>query len=466
MLVRKLWPFVGCLSLLGLTLSGCGTATDNSTADAGKEPPPAAEATDAAPEIDSTTGGPLLTAQPVTVGNTKLPANGQSPDENSPSGQLGNEAEVMEFDEESDFEDGIKDLAENEEASPELNPEEGTPEWLVREIVKVLAEPLPETDKPEELRKEQIARNRKVVSLARKAIEGIHNDPAKSRVFDVAIHRMIDSQAALALLGDPEGTDGLYDTAKSLFERDPKSRIAVDASFTLVNLAFTNAHRTAGRDDRWVKEYARLSRMFVKNFPQDPRGVSMLYNSALGCEWNGLTDDAVKTYATLSEKFPDTPQGKLVPGVQRRFKLIGEKLSLAGPSVLNGEEIAFESEPGRVAAVIFWSADSEECRRVLPIANKLQQENSSLQLLGICVDSDRKKAAAFVKELGLDWPQIFFTDKEASGWNNPIVKKYSVMDVSAWLVSAEGTVVGTSTSLGSLEQHLSSLLKRDASREK
>lgn len=466
MQVRKFWPLVGCLGLLGLTLSGCGTSAENSTADAGKEPPPGVEASDAASEIDSTTGGPRLTAQPVTAGTPGPSLGGQPLDENSPSGQLESDEEVMEFDEEVDFEDGIKDLAESEVTSPELNPEEGTPEWLVREIVKTLSEPLPETDKTEEITKEQIARNRKVVSLARQAVEKIHDDPSKSRVFDVAIHRLIDSQAALALLGDSEGTDGLYDSAKSLYARDPKSRVAIDATFMLVNLAFTNAHRTAGRDDRWVKEYARLSRMFVTYFPEDSRGVSMLYNSALGCEWNGLAEDAGKTYALLVKKFPDTPQGKLVPGVERRLKLVGEPLTLTGPSLETGEELKFTSEPGQVAAVIFWSADSEECRRVLPIANRLSEENPSLKLVGVCVDSDRKKAAAFAKELGLKWPQIFYTEAESTGWKNPIVKKYSVMDVSAWLVSADGTVADTSTSLGSLEQHLSSLLKRGASREK
>lgn len=480
MLFRKLWILLACLGSLGLAFSGCGKANsenasggnasggnsaETASADPGREPPVAVDSDTTGRNIDSTTDGPKLNVQPVSVGNAPV-TQSRPADGNSPSGRLTEDPDAMDVDEDSEFEDGVKDLAEGDENSPELNPEEGSPEWYVREIVKVLADPLPETDKPDEIRKEQIARNRKVVSLARKAVEGIHNDPAKSRIFDVAIHRLIDSQAALALLGDPEGTDGLYDTAKSLLERDPQSRVALDASFTLVNLAFTNAHRTAGRDDRWVKEYARLSRMFVKNFKQDPRGVSMLYNSALGCEWNGLSADAAKTYSLLGETFPDSPQGKLVPGVIRRHQLVGERLALSGPSLQDGEQIAFSSEPGQVTAVIFWSADSEECRNVLPLVNKLKQADDSLQLLGICVDGDRKQAAAFVKELGLDWPQLFFAEKPDTGWNNPVVKKYSIMDVSAWLVSADGNILDTSTSLGSLEQHLSSLLKRDASREK
>lgn len=465
MLVRKPLLLVACV---GLSLCGCGKSTDKPTSEAGATGAANAIATDAS-EIDSTTG-PRIPAQEVTVernlgGTTN---ENQAGDQNSPSGQLASDAEEleMEFDEESDFEDGIKDLAENEQESPELNPEEGTPEWNVREIVKILAEPLPETDKPEEIRKEQITRNRKVVILSREAIKGIHDDPKKSRVFEVAIHRMIDSQAALALLGDPEGTDGLYDTAKSLYERDAKSKLAVDAFFTLVNVSFTNAHRTAGKDNRWVKEYARLARVFTKNFPQDSRSASMLYNAALGCEWNGLNADAEKTYAVLGEKFPETPQGKMVPGVQRRMKLVGEKLALSGPSLKNGEEISIASEPGKVTVVVFWSASSEECRRVLPIVNEMAAKNKSLQLAGVCVDEDAKQASLLAKELGLKWPQICYQDKEQSGWKNPIVKEYSVMDVSAWVVSEEGTITSTSIPLGSLEQHLSSLLKRDASREK
>ena len=465
-MLRKSWLLVTCLGSLGMLVSGCGksSADPNAVADNNSSGAPAASQDQASDSLD----GPTIPVQNVSIERQidSTPAQNASADPNSPSGQLGEETEIMEFDEESDFEDGIKDLAEETEESPELNPQEGSPEWYVREIVKLHAEPLPETDKVEEIRKEQIDRNRKVVSLARKAIEKAHENPEKARVFDVAVHRMIDSQAALALLGDPEGTDSLYDTAKSLFERDPKSKVALDASFTLVNVAFTNAHKTAGRDNRWVKEYARLSRQFVKNFPEDQRGISMLYNAALGCEWNDLISDASKTYLTLAEKFPDSPQAKLVPGVERRFKLIGEPLSLKGPSLEDGKTVQFSPEPGQVAVVLFWSADSEECRRVLPIVYKLAEKEKSLRVLGVCVDSDPAKPEALLKELGIDWLNIFYSEKEASGWNNPLVKHYGIMDVSAWLVSDDGTVKSTSVSLGSLEQHLSSLLKRDASREK
>ncbi|MFO1021604.1 MAG: TlpA disulfide reductase family protein [Planctomycetales bacterium] len=453
-------------ALVICVLSGCGSSSGkpaSPTAQKASTDSASVAATDDAPEDAVAAEGPAPKVKALPISARKETGDAGPV---FPGAAKGSAAEEMaaEDEDDEDLAEGIKDLAEGE--SPELKPKEGSPEWYLHELVKLQLEPFAENLKPAEVSAAQAERLKKIAALARKAVAQTHDDKSKARVFDVAVHRLIDAQVSLALLGDKEGVDGVYDSAKSLFQRDPKSKVASDAWFALVNLAFTNAHNTAGKDDRWVKEYARLARQFVTNFPADQRGIRMLFNAALGCEWNNCPSDAYKTYALLQKQFPESEQGLLIPAIHKRLKLQGEPLALSGPSLENGKAISLKSYKGKTVALLFWSAQSDVSAQVFPALAKLQSKHDSLQIVGVCVDEDKAPIQAFLKEMKFNAPMIFFSEKGQTGWSNPIVKEYGVLDQSAWLIDPDGSVISTSVTLNSLERQLSSLLKHDASRDK
>src|SRR5579872_1437316 len=71
-------------------------------------------------------------------------------------------------------------------------PKDGTPEFLVRESTKLLLEPPPKTEDVEVLKKHRQERNEKIIKLSQQAIEQIHSDKEKERLFNVAVHNLLE----------------------------------------------------------------------------------------------------------------------------------------------------------------------------------------------------------------------------------------------------------------------------------
>ena len=86
-------------------------------------------------------------------------------------------------------------------------PEKGSPRWLVLEMTKLRMQPFPETDDIEKQREARRTRNQEIVKLAEEAIAKTHQDPELEVVFNVAVHRLMESLLALSLQGDQDSID-------------------------------------------------------------------------------------------------------------------------------------------------------------------------------------------------------------------------------------------------------------------
>ncbi|HVW02855.1 MAG TPA: hypothetical protein VHB77_21025, partial [Planctomycetaceae bacterium] len=273
-----------------------------------------------------------------------------------------------------------------EEAPADVGePIEGSAEWNLREITKIELTPLPQTNDPDEIIAARTERFGKVIELARATIAQTHNDKEKAQLFSVAVRHMLNARMQLALQGDRAAVDALYDDAASLWERDKDSREAMEAAFTLVELAYTSARNTTSGDTKWLKEYVRQATQYAKNFPKDtPRAAPMLFNAASLCEQRGFKNPAIKTYTQLQEQFPDSPQAQQAVAVMRRINLEGQSVQLAGPSIEEGQ-LAIDDFAGSPVVVVFWTSASPTFTQDLEALQKLQRRaaKTSLKFLGV-----------------------------------------------------------------------------------
>lgn len=367
---------------------------------------------------------------------------------------------------------GSKNAASSEDDS-ELDvtqPEKDSPEWFILQITRLKLRPLGDsvdafsqsTERQAELRRE---RNEQLVELATEVIARTHKDTEQSkvRVFDLAVHHLLDAELQLALTGDKDHIDAIYEHASSLYERDPKSKAAVEAGQVLISFARLNAQRFGQQEPKWLEEYGRLARQFAKHFPQEERqAIPVLFAAGQSCEYHGLTAEAMQCFAMIREAFPKSSAAERIPPILRRLNLKGQPLQLAGPTIgggfVNADELL-----GKPLLVVFWTTQAQPFVRQLSTLQELldQIAPGRLNVVSVNLDDDDNESAVqtFLETNRLDWPTIFQTDSEKRGWNNPVAAYYGIQSVPLyWVVSSKGTVVETATNVQQIEPLLQKLM--------
>jgi hypothetical protein len=340
-------------------------------------------------------------------------------------------------------------------------PKEGTPEWLVHEGTKLLLAPPPKTEDVEVLKAHRRERNEKIIKLSQQAIDETRGDKEKARVLNLAVHNLMEARLQEALGGERAAIDALYDDAKDLRQRDPKSRAAAEGAHTLVNFAYTMAKNAAAGSPKWIKEFARQAQRFAEGYPSDERrSLPLLFTAGRSCELAGLDREALDCYMLIQKGFPQNAFASRVAPIIRRLNLPGSPPRLAGPT-LDGDQVSVDDLLGKVVLVVFWSAEVkpflDELPQLLEFSKK--QKRRGLFVLGVNLDQDRTLVEQFVIDHKIPWTQVFETDSEKQGWNNPAVNFYGIMDLPAlWLIDQSGNVVSTNMKMEALAPAVDKLL--------
>lgn len=354
-----------------------------------------------------------------------------------------------------------KDDQEGEPLQME-EPKAGTPEFLVRQATMLQLQPGPKTEDVEKLREHRRERNEKIVALCQEAISLSHDHDSKERVFNMAVRQLMESRLQLALMGDKESIDALYEDSAALFERDPKSSAAAEGAHALVNLAYSHAKVTTADDPRWLLEFAKQSMAFAQNFPtEERRSLPLLYTAARSCEINGLNNEALECYQLIQRGFPKSQYAQKIAGTLRRLKLIGNPPQIGGPTA-DGDVVTVDDLLGKPVLVVFWSTEAKPFEANLPglLQTTRSWSKKGMTVVGVNLDSDATVANQYAVKNRIPWTQISFSEPEKRGWNNPIVTYYGITEIPAiWLIDAQGNVLSTSLTADKLDSKLTELLE-------
>lgn len=413
----------GALGLFGASfLAGCG---------GGSESPPANTAGEkAAPGKETST---LPTA---SIG---APASASTQEATPPAGQT----------EEADKAGSANQAAD---AEPPL-PKEGSPEWILGQMIVLRAQPLPAAKSLQESGAPFRERNQKLVEMAHEVITKTHKDKSKEQAFNAAVHFLSEARLNLATTGNQDDVAALYDDAKALYERDPNSIAAAEAAVVVVRLA----HVKARKDPRMIQEFAVQARLFASRFPKSETwAVQFLSAAGQSCELRHLDAEAVNCYSMLQDKYPKCPQAEQAAAVLRRLELKGNELQLGGETA-NGGFVNIKQFRGKPVLVVYWASDSEKFQEILPKLKETLRpyEKTELTVIGVCLDENESAMDSFIEKNGLSWTEIFYAAPAKRHWDIPVVRFYGVHDIpSLWLVNAEGKVVDTHVSPDSLSSQL------------
>jgi peroxiredoxin len=331
--------------------------------------------------------------------------------------------------------------------APDLSgPPEGSPEWLVRRMKDLRARPFPQNDDVSLLAAVRRDRNQRIVRMATEAIAEAHDDPEKEETFLEAVRQLMEARLQLALQGDPDDIDALFDDAAALREQAPESPAAAEAAWTTARFTHANALRTAPQETRWLEAWARQARLFAADFPDEQvRALPMLYAAAWSCDLHQMTDEAIGCYALIEQLFPDSDQARQATAALRRLQLPGRPLRLAGPT-RDGRFVSIDELQGKVVLVVFWASDSQRFVDRLPQLEAIARryERHGLAVLGVSLDEDEAALDAFLEEHVVPGVQIFHPEPDSRRWNNPIVRHYGIREIPMlWLVDHNGIVIDT-----------------------
>jgi len=452
------------LTLLALTACGCG----------GQSAPPAA-AIDAAPTAaaaDQRSGGAAATSDhavsssaasqaPAAVGAKGLNAGIA---ESNPSTRSSGTASSSNASLESPRADSGDDSA----AAEIPFASEGTPEWRVYEITRLLAPVATEKDvvsadgrtervplTPAEIAVERQARLRQIVAHAGQVIAATHSDHGRESLFTNAVHYLGQAHVELALSGEAESARQLGEVVEAICAAKPESVAAVSCSGQLVELARQMSLRHGRQDPAWARAHATQARLFAERFPRETaRAALALLEAGRSCEAAGLTQEARDCYLLLTGRYADTPHADAVAAVLRRMNLPGQTLNaadLGGPTI-DGGFLNIEQLRGRQVLVVFWMSDSPTFETDFPRLQALQREQGdALTIVGVNLDADEAAVDDFIEAHPLAWRQIFDPDPLRRGPRNPVARHYGVSSVPAyWLIGPDGRVLAAPADLSSL----------------
>lgn len=346
-------------------------------------------------------------------------------------------------------------------ASPAL----GSPEQLLQEIADETADVPPMNSSAEQIDQFRRTQAKTIVDLSTKVIAETHDNEAQEDIFNKAVTHLMSARLELALQGDKNDIQALYDDCSILYERAPESKAAAEAAYVVAKFAHTNAKLYGQKDARWLKEFSNRARLFASHFPNEvARSVQLLYFAGWSCELHGLNDDAISCYTLIQEKFPDSPRAAQVSGIMRRLRLKGQRLQLAG-NTIDGGFVSVDEYAGKIVLVTFWDSQNENFQKQLAQLNNTikKYEKHGLQVLGVNLDKDETDVEKFLEQHSLKWSNIFYADMKQRRWGNPVVQYYGVRDIpEMWLVNQQGVVVETKVTPENLESQVRKLLNTNS----
>ena len=343
-----------------------------------------------------------------------------------------------------------------EQPDPFLVPD-GTPEELLTYI-----EGLKEVG-PKAFDRDGLTKHRKDLAGALvKAAEKILAAKPNDEQADAAVHFRIIGLNILEELGDAEAGKK-FESFPAELEKAGLSKLARMARGFVLQKQLSGIERAGpGKLGKLIEEVKK----HLASGPLASQEISLAMTAAQLAEMTGNTKMAVEAYKSFG-KLLSANSGKQAAyigakmlGSARRLGLVGNKMHLEG-AFLDGKPLDWKSYRGKVVLVQYWATWCGPCRHEIENVKKSYQlyHDRGFEVIGINCDDDRKPLEDFLEKNPLPWKNLFSTDPDAKGMDNPMADYYGVMGIPTLiLVGKDGNVVSLHAQGPRLDKELARLL--------
>jgi thiol-disulfide isomerase/thioredoxin len=206
------------------------------------------------------------------------------------------------------------------------------------------------------------------------------------------------------------------------------------------------------------KGFMKQLQDFLAAYPEAPDAADALWQLGNGMEFAGGAgeEDALKYYKELVTKHPDSPFAAKAQGALRRLNSLGQPFQLSGTSLGRGS-VDTSQLRGKVVLISYWATWCEPCVEEMERLAKLREKygKSGFEIVGVCLDNDKNKAVAFLREKGYAWPQMF----EEGAMESKLATELGIISLPyLLLVDANGNVVNKNLQFGELEAEMAKIM--------
>jgi thiol-disulfide isomerase/thioredoxin len=196
---------------------------------------------------------------------------------------------------------------------------------------------------------------------------------------------------------------------------------------------------------------------FLKAHPKSPDAADAMLQLGMAQEFAGQEAEAKKWYGELASAFPGTPSGEKAAGAKARLDSVGKVLQLKGKTTTN-ETLDVSKLKGKVVLIHYWATWCEPCKADMAQLRELHARlgKDGFALVGVCLDTDNKDVADYLKKNRLAWPQIH----EPGGLDGRLANELGVLTLPTMLLlDKQGKVVNRSIHITEVEREVTSRLR-------
>jgi thiol-disulfide isomerase/thioredoxin len=252
--------------------------------------------------------------------------------------------------------------------------------------------------------------------------------------------------------------DGLATLERLASEAGDDKELAAFVAFRVIQARYASGMEDPSANfeklqDTWFSDLAT----FVETYPTASEASEAMLQLAFRDEFSGRDEEAIGRYQAIATAFPDTPNARKATGAVRRLQCVGKPLDLRSRTV-DGKDFSIADLRGGPVLIHFWSTDCEPCKVDLAQIQQLQAKYGSKKFasVGVALDTNRNRLAAFLRERPLPWPQLH----EEGGLDSRLAESFGIMVLPTMiLLDADGNVVDRNVSITELERKLTSLLE-------
>jgi thiol-disulfide isomerase/thioredoxin len=174
-----------------------------------------------------------------------------------------------------------------------------------------------------------------------------------------------------------------------------------------------------------------------------------LIGAAVNMEYGGQREVAGEMYADFGKLLagasdPNVARGgRMMEGAVRRFKLIGNPMTVHGQT-LQGKEFDWKNYKGKVVLVDFWAVWCGPCRAEIPNIIKMYEKyhDQGFEVVGISIDNTTDAPTQYMDKEKMPWTCVH--DPSVGKDQPKLSEYYGVFGIPmAILVDRDGRVVST-----------------------
>ncbi len=269
--------------------------------------------------------------------------------------------------------------------------------------------------------------------------------------------QLADTLSAAVQSGSyPGGIERLNALHEKLAANDKDDQLA----FYVQYRALTAEHSQALSDPdgnfaqiqaKWVADLKK----FVEAGKKNPDSADAMMELAMAQELNGNETEALHWYEQLIKEFPKSPNVHKAEGARLRLTCEGRSIPLAGRTI-TGANFDLNQLKGKVVLIQYWATWCEPCKSDMPLLEGLRNKFKGFEVVGVCLDNDKKDMMAFLQENDPRWTQLY----EEGGLDGRYATSLGIQTLPMMiLIDKQGKVVSRNISGQLLAGELRKLLK-------